>query len=101
VSRLRAKGLPWRVIAQYRGLESAQAARQRYERITRRSPHDYRTGTPGAMVVEDTLIYAFRVAGGPGAGWFGAPDLLPEGLYHTELLPFVPAETLSACRMRC
>lgn len=92
VSRLRAKGLPWRVIAQYRGLESAQAARQRYERITRRSPYSYRAGVPEAMLVEDTLIYAFRVAGEPAAPWFGDPELLPDGAYHSELFSFLPAE---------
>jgi hypothetical protein len=91
VSRLRAKGVPWRVIAQYRGLDSAQAAQQRYDRITRRSPRASQPGAPGAMLVAETLIYAFRIAGEPEAPWFGDPDLLPEGQYATELFPFLPA----------
>jgi hypothetical protein len=93
VTLLRVKGVSWRAIAQYRGLESAQAARQRYERLTQRSPHEPVLDgryMPATMVVVDELIYAFRIADEAEAAWFGDPDLLPEGHYETGRLSFVP-----------
>lgn len=90
VSRLRSKDVSWRVIAQYRGLESAQAARQRYERLARRSPTAHQAGTPGTMVVEDTLVYAFRIAGEAEATWYGEPELVTAGPHETVSFSFVP-----------
>lgn len=75
VGHLRARGVPWRTIAGHRGLRSAQAAQQRYQR---------QTGQPD-------LIYAFRAAGEDGAPWHGEPDLLPHGEYETGYLDFQPA----------
>jgi len=90
VSRLRSKDVSWRVIAQYRGLESPQAARQRYERLARRSPAAHQAGTPDTMIVEDTLVYAFRIAGEEDATWHGEPELMPAEPYETVPFSFVP-----------
>ena len=54
VARLRDRGVPWKEIAQHRGLQSAQAAKQRYERLARQP---------------EAVVYAFRVADESG-GWF-------------------------------
>jgi hypothetical protein len=92
VSRLRAKGVAWRVIAQYRGLESAQAAKQRYDRIQRRSAPTTDQDRYGlaTMSVTDVMVYAFRIAGDDGAAWHGEPDLLPAGQYIESAFPFMP-----------
>jgi hypothetical protein len=90
VSRLRSKDVSWRVIAQYRGLESAQAVRQRYERLARRSPIAHQAGTPDTMIVEDTLVCAFRIAGEENATWYGEPGLVPAEPYETLAFSFVP-----------
>jgi hypothetical protein len=92
VALLRGRGVSWRAIAQYRGLESPQAARQRYERLTNRSPYEPVVDgryVPATMTVTGELIFAFRIADEPGATWFGDPDLL-DGGYETTRFPFVP-----------
>jgi len=92
ITRLRAKGVSWRSIAQYRGLESAQAARQRYERLTQRSPYEPVVAgryMPATMTVTAELIFAFRIADEAGAMWFGDPDLL-DGQHNAGRFSFVP-----------
>jgi hypothetical protein len=76
VARLRERGVPWREIAQHRGLQSAQAAQQRYERLTR---------------LPDVMIYAFRAADEKDAPWHGDPDALPAGQFETGMIDFNPA----------
>jgi hypothetical protein len=66
----------WREIAHHRGLQSAQAAKQRYERLARQ---------PGVR------IYAFRAADGKGAPWHGDPDALSAGQFETGQIDFNPA----------
>lgn len=77
VARLRERGVSWREIAHHRGLQSAQAAQQRYAKLTR-SP--------------ELVIYAFRVADEPGAPWYGSPEALPAGQYETGRIDFNPAQ---------
>ena len=74
IGHLRNKGVPWQTIAGHRGLRSAQAAQQRFQR---------RTARPD-------LIYAFR-ADEDGEPWHGEPGLLPDGEYETACLDFQPA----------
>jgi hypothetical protein len=76
IARLRERGVSWREVAHHRGLQSAQAAQQRYERLTR---------------PPEAVIYAFRTADEPGAPWHGAPDALPDGHYQTGTIDFNPA----------
>jgi hypothetical protein len=76
VARLRERNVPWSEIAYHRGLRSAQAAKQRYDRMTR-SP--------------EVLIYAFRVADESDASWHGDPDALSDGEYQTGVIEFNPA----------
>jgi hypothetical protein len=76
IARLRERGVSWREIAHHRGLQTAQAAQQRYERLTR---------------PPEAVIYAFRAADEPGAPWHGAPDALPAGQYQTGTIDFNPA----------
>lgn len=76
VARLRQRGVPWREIAQHRGLQSAQAAQQRYERLTR---------------PPEVMIYAFRAADEKDAPWHGDPDALPAGEFETGTIDFNPA----------
>lgn len=76
IARLRERGVSWREIAHHRGLQSAQAAQQRYERLARQP---------------DAVIYAFRAADEGGAPWHGAPDALPAGQYETGTIDFNPA----------
>jgi hypothetical protein len=76
IARLRERGVSWREIAHHRGLQTAQAAQQRYERLTR---------------PPEAVIYAFRAADEPGAPWHGAPDALPAGQYLTGTIDFNPA----------
>jgi hypothetical protein len=76
IARLRERGVSWREIAHHRGLRSAQAAQQRFERLTR---------------PPEAVIYAFRAADEPSAPWHGAPDALPAGQYHTATIDFNPA----------
>jgi hypothetical protein len=76
IARLRERGVPWREIAHHRGLQTAQAAQQRYERLTR---------------PPEAVIYAFRAADEPGAPWHGAPDALPAGQCQTGTIDFNPA----------
>jgi hypothetical protein len=66
----------WREVAHHRGLQSAPAAQQRYERLTR---------------PPEAVIYAFRTADEPGAPWHGPPDALPDGHYQTGTIDFNPA----------
>jgi hypothetical protein len=75
VGFLRARGVPWQTIAGHRGLRSAQAAQQRYQRQTERPD----------------LIYAFRPAEEDDAPWHGEPDLLPAGQYEAGFIDFQPA----------
>jgi hypothetical protein len=75
VARLRERGVSWREIAHHRGLQSAQAAKQRYERLARQP---------------EIVIYAFR-ADETGAPWHGSPDALPAGQYETGTIDFNPA----------
>ena len=76
VARLRERGVSWREIAHHRGLQSAQAAQQRYDRLTR---------------PPEAVIYAFRAADEPGAPWHGTPDALPADQYETGWIDFNPA----------
>ena len=76
VARLRERGVSWREIAHHRGLQSAQAAQQRYDRLTR---------------PPEAVIYAFRAADEPGAPWHGTPDALPADQYQTGWIDFNPA----------
>lgn len=76
VAHLRERGVSWREIAHHRGLQSAQAAKQRYERLARQP---------------EIVIYAFRAADETGAPWHGAPDALPDGQYETGTIDFNPA----------
>ena len=76
VARLRERRVSWREIAHHRGLQSAQAAKQRFERLTR---------------PPEAVIYAFRAADEPGAPWHGAPGALPDGQYETGMIDFNPA----------
>lgn len=76
VARLRERGVSWREIAHHRGLHSAQAAQQRYDKLTR---------------PPEVVIYAFRVADDPGAPWHGEPEALPPGRYETGRIDFNPA----------
>ena len=76
VAHLRERGVSWREIAHHRGLQSAQAAKQRYERLARQP---------------EIEIYAFRAADETGAPWHGAPDALPDGQYETGTIDFNPA----------
>lgn len=76
IAHLRERGVPWREIAHHRGLQSAQAAQQRYERLTR---------------PPEAVIYAFRAADEPGAPWHGTPDALTAGQYQTGTIDFNPA----------
>jgi hypothetical protein len=76
VARLRERGVSWKDIAHHRGLQSAQAAKQRYERLGRQP---------------EVVIYAFRAADEDGAPWHGAPDALPAGRYETGTIDFNPA----------
>jgi hypothetical protein len=77
VNRLRERGVSWREIAHHRGLQSPQAAKQRYERLARQP---------------DFVIYAFRAADESGAPWHGAPHELPSGHYESGIIDFNPAE---------
>jgi hypothetical protein len=78
VALLRDRGVSWREIAYHRGLRSAQAAQQRYDRLRlSRAP--------------ETLIYAFRDVGTKDAPWHGDPDALPAGRFETGLLDFNPS----------
>jgi len=76
VARLRERGVSWKEIAHHRGLQSAQAAKQRYERLARQP---------------EAVIYAFRVADESHASWQGVPDALPAGQYETGTIDFNPA----------
>jgi hypothetical protein len=76
VALLRDRGVSWREIAQHRGLVSAQAAQQRYQRLTR-SP--------------EVLIYAFRAVDDAEAAWHGQPCALPPGAFETGTIDFNPA----------
>lgn len=76
VARLRERGVSWKEIAHHRGLQSAQAAKQRYERLARQP---------------ETVIYAFRAADESSAPWHGAPDALPADQYETGTIDFNPA----------
>jgi hypothetical protein len=76
VTLLRQRGVPWREIAQHRGLQSAQAAQQRYRRLTE-PPED--------------MIYAFRAADEKDAPWHGDHDALPDGQFRTGRIDFNPA----------
>jgi hypothetical protein len=76
VARLRERGVSWREVAHHRGLQSAQAAKQRYERLARQP---------------EIVIYAFRPADEENAPWHGAQDALPDGLYETGTIDFNPA----------
>ena len=78
VSLLRARGVAWREIAYHRGLRSAQAAQQRYERLTQNE-------------APEVVIYAFREAGRADAPWHGDPDALPDGRFRTGSIDFNPA----------
>jgi hypothetical protein len=78
ITMLRERGVPWREIAYHRGLKSAQAAQQRYEKLAHNE-------TP------EVVIYAFREAGRADAPWHGDPDALPDGQFRTGLLEFNPA----------
>jgi hypothetical protein len=71
VSLLRARGVAWREIAYHRDLRSAQAAQQRYERLTQNE-------------APEVVIYAFREAGRADASWHGDPDALPDGQGQVE-----------------
>lgn len=72
---LRARQVSWREIAHHRGLQSAQAAKQRYDRLVRQP---------------EVVVYAFRAAGKADALWHGDPDALPDGQYETGTLDFNP-----------
>lgn len=76
VARLRERGVSWREIAHHRGLQSAQAAQQRYDRLTR---------------PPEAVIYAFRAADEPGAPWHGTPNALPADQCETGWIEFNPA----------
>ena len=73
IEHARRRGLSWRDIAWSLGLDSAQAAQKRFDRLT--SP-------------PEILVYAFRVAG--ETEWHGKPDLLETG-YESGSLYFDPA----------
>lgn len=73
---LRRRGVSWREIAWHRGLDSAQRAQQRFQRLSR----------PPAV-----LIYAFRVADEKDAPWHGDVNVLAPGEYETGLIDFNPA----------
>jgi hypothetical protein len=76
ITLARQSGLSWREIAWHLGLDSAQSAQQRHQRLAR---------TP------DTVIYAFRLADEKGAPWHGNPGALPGGKYETGTIDFNPA----------
>lgn len=76
LARLRERGVSWREIAHHRGLQSAQAAQQRYDRLTR---------------PPEAVIFAFRAADEPGAPWHGTPDALPADQHETGRIDFNPA----------
>lgn len=75
VTLLRAREVSWREIAHHRGLQSAQAAKQRYDRLARQP---------------EVVVYAFRAAGKADGPWHGDPDALPDGGYETGTLDFNP-----------
>jgi hypothetical protein len=70
----RRRGMAWRDIAWSLGLDSAQAAQKRFQKLTREP---------------EILFYAFRAAG--DKAWHGKPDLLPNGRYEAGRLDFNPA----------
>jgi len=99
ITLLRNMGVSWREIAYHRGLESGQAARQRFERLTNRSapPVSITDGNwqPGAygpttMRLMDLMVYAFRIADEKNADWYGDPELLPAGAYSVSRIDFAP-----------
>jgi hypothetical protein len=73
VAQLRPRNVSWREIAHHRGLQSAQAAKQRYERLARHP---------------EVRIYAFRAADGKSAPRHGDPDALPAGQFETGQIDF-------------
>src|SRR5258708_33302078 len=73
---LRRRGVSWRQIAWHRGVDSAQRAQQRFQRLSRQPA---------------VLIYAFRVADETDAPWHGEVDALAPGEYETGLIDFNPA----------
>jgi hypothetical protein len=73
---LRQRGVSWREIAWHRGLDSAQRAQQRFQRLSRRPA---------------ILIYAFRIADEPDVPWHGNVDALAPDEYETGLIDFNPA----------
>jgi hypothetical protein len=75
VTLLRARHVSWREIAHHRGLQSSQAAKQRYDRLARQP---------------EVVVYAFRAAEKAGAPWHGDPDALPDGQYETGTIDFNP-----------
>lgn len=79
VTELRRRDVSWSDIAYHRGLRSAQAAQQRYERQRR---------------VEDpeVVVYAFRDADVADAPWYGAPDALRPEEFQVGYLDFNPRE---------
>lgn len=76
VNLLREQGVTWREIAFHRGLESAQAAQQRFQRQTK---------------PPEVMIYAFRDKGESDAAWHGDADALPDSEFQSGLLDFNPA----------
>jgi len=74
----RRRGMSWRDIAWSLGLDSAQAAQKRFQKLTQEP---------------EILVYAFRVAG--DKAWHGKPDLLPNGRYEVGRLDFNPARPSS------
>ena len=76
VELARRRGMSWRDIGWSLGLDSAQAAQKRFQKLTQEP---------------EILVYAFRLAGEKDAAWHGKPDLLRNGRFESGTLDFNPA----------